>query len=152
MKRKGWFAAVVAVCVGLLSFAGSAAAQETRGVLEVPLDHAQPDGPKLNLSYVHYTRDADRRRGTIVFFAGGPGEAAVRSADEIAGLVGELRNTYEVVVFDQRGAGRSSPLRCPDLGEPNAETQAAARAITECGTRLGDERRFFSTYETALDV
>ncbi|MDQ3741316.1 MAG: alpha/beta hydrolase, partial [Actinomycetota bacterium] len=138
----------------MLSVAPGAHAQATRGTLSVPLAHADPGGASIELAYAHF-RAREASRGTIVFLAGGPGEAAVRNARAIVGGALEgLQRRYDIVVLDQRGAGRSTPLRCAvlnDLDEDASVTETAA-AVARCGSSLGAARRFFSTYETVLDL
>ncbi|HEX8086156.1 MAG TPA: alpha/beta fold hydrolase [Solirubrobacteraceae bacterium] len=138
----------------MLSIAPFAGAQVTRDELDVPLDHADPRGATLELAYARVpARGA--ARGTIVFLAGGPGEAAVRDARVIGAEIQTAAGRgYEVVVVDQRGAGRSTALSCPSLRRlKDADTVAeAAGPVMDCGARLGPARAFFSTYETALDV
>ena len=130
------------------------------GTLAVPLDHATPppSGRAISLGFVRF-RAREARRGTIVFVAGGPGQAAVADAGTIAnGMLRPLRARYDIVVFDQRGTGISSPLRCSAtrrgvLRIPrDATLTEAARIVNRCATEIGDDRRFFSTYETALDI
>jgi pimeloyl-ACP methyl ester carboxylesterase len=138
----------------MLSFGSAAQAQSVRGTLPVPLDHADPASATLDLAYARFPAKGTSR-GTIVFLAGGPGEAAVRNARTIAdGLLRPLRRSYEIIVVDQRGAGRSSPLSCPSLRrvKGDAKIVEVAEAVGRCGQRLGAARRFFSTYETVLDV
>ncbi len=154
MQREKWLLALCTVCAALLSFAPATYAQVSRGTLAVPLDHADPGGPKVDLAYAHF-RAREARRGTIVFLAGGPGEAAVRSArDIVEGPLEGLRRRYDIVVVDQRGAGRSTPLRCAGLGslDEDATIAETTAAVARCGTSLGAGRRFFSTYETVLDL
>ena len=132
------------------------------GSLGVPLDHAQAEPPPaargLTLRYVRF-RAREQRRGTIVFIAGGPGESAVRDARAIADrLLAPLRARYDIVVFDQRGTGLSSPLRCSVARNgslripPDATAVEAARVVNRCATDIGTDRQFFSTYETVLDI
>ncbi len=152
MGHKRFLVLLGAVCATLGSLAPGAAAQGTR-TLAVPLDHAQPNGPKLRLAYARYPA-RERSRGTVVLLAGGPGEAVVADG---SGIGPELRRLlggrYEIVLVDQRGAGRSSRLRCPSLdGLDDASQSEALAAIAACGERLGERRRFLSTYETVLDL
>ncbi|HEV2813772.1 MAG TPA: alpha/beta fold hydrolase [Solirubrobacteraceae bacterium] len=124
-----------------------------RATVSVPLDHANPGGARIDVAYARFpARGA--RRGTIVFLAGGPGEPAVGSAGEIAtDLLRPLWDRYEIVVVDQRGAGRSSPLRCPSLRRlDDASVTETAAAVARCGQLLGARRRLYSTYETVLDL
>ena len=133
---------------------------ETRGrARRCPLDHAAARRPEAaTSSYVHYRarRRASgghdrlpRRRAR----RGGRPPAPTRSP----AALGALRDTYDIVFFDQRGTGallaaallgrRARPLR--SRRRRHAE---AARASTACATSSAPTRRFFSTYETALDL
>ncbi|HEV3002689.1 MAG TPA: alpha/beta fold hydrolase [Solirubrobacteraceae bacterium] len=154
MGRKHVFLLVSAICATIAAAAPAAAgARFTVRSLTVPLEHARPDGPSIELRYARFPARGPAR-GTIVFLAGGPGEPAVESADLLAdeGLRG-VRPTHDVVVVDQRGAGRSSRLRCPSLRDlDSASAREARAAIAACGASLGERRAFFSTYETVLDL
>lgn len=156
MFREKPLAVFVILCAGLLSFAAPAGAVvET---IDVPLDHAAPDGPRTQVAYERMTYPIrGTRRGTIVFLSGGPGEPAIRFGDELA--VGPLRDVhpdYDLVFVDQRGTGRSDPLRCSTAPNgrfsPNLSGQRLQAAIAACGAELGSERRHYSTYATALDL
>src|SRR6185369_12993584 len=47
----------------------------------------------------------------LFIFAGGPGQAATALAPFAAQLT-DVRKDRDIVLFDQRGTGRSSPLEC----------------------------------------
>ena len=140
----------------MVSFAAAPAhAQAVRGTLTVPLDHANAAGPKLELAYARFAATGSRR-GTIVLLTGGPGEPAVRDARGIAAALSGVRRRYELLLVDQRGSGSSSPLRCSEAPrgrfDADAPTAELRRAVARCGAELGEARRFYSTYETALDL
>ena len=172
---RSWTGAVFLALLATSTLAGPASAQVTVGECEgsslrgaecgsigVPLNHADPTPPprarSLQLGYVRF-RARQARRGTIVFIAGGPGESAVRDAGAIANrALAPLRNRYDIVVFDQRGTGVSSPLRCSVARNgvlripSDATASEAARVVNRCATEIGSDRQFFSTYETAMDI
>ncbi|MEV0331543.1 alpha/beta hydrolase [Nocardia sp. NPDC050717] len=82
----------------------------------VPLDYARPDGPTLELAVIRQpARDPGRRIGTLFTAAGGPGGSGIDWAAGGEMFPGELSRRFDVVTFDQRGVGRSAPVRCfPD--------------------------------------
>ena len=87
--------------------------------LQVPVDHADPDGPTVGLALVrHRATDPDQRIGSLLVNPGGPGAAAgdlVRSADAAAGTgpySPELLARFDVVGMDPRGGGGSAGVRC----------------------------------------
>ncbi len=88
----------------------------------VPVDYAQPAGPTLGLALVRQpATDQSRRIGTLFTAAGGPGASGINWASKGEMFPGEIARRFDVVTFDQRGLGRSSPVRC------FADTEAAQR-------------------------
>jgi pimeloyl-ACP methyl ester carboxylesterase len=131
------------------------------GTVPVPLDHSDRSAQarRITVGFARF-RATGSRRGTIVFIAGGPGQAAVAGARSLVserGPLGALRARYDIVFVDQRGSGVSTPLRCADaprgVFRSSVATPAeAARVVARCAAEIGPARRFFSTYETVLDI
>nr|WSY57173.1 alpha/beta hydrolase [Streptomyces sp. NBC_00886] len=91
------------------------------GKVTVPLDYAKPTAGTLALALARY-RATGKSRGSVLLNFGGPGGAGV---GELAGDGKEfmdLTNGYDVVTFDPRGVGQSSPVSC---GEGSDEGSAA---------------------------
>ncbi|MGK5498078.1 alpha/beta fold hydrolase [Streptomyces sp. URMC 125] len=82
----------------------------TEHTLDVPLDHARPDGPTITLFAREVT--AAGREGEdlprLLWLQGGPGHRAERPDAPGAWLHRALRD-HRVVLMDQRGTGRSTP-------------------------------------------
>ncbi|MCX4585579.1 alpha/beta fold hydrolase [Streptomyces sp. NBC_01481] len=96
----------------------------------VPLDHADPAGEQLDL----FGREvvASGRSGAdlpwLVYLEGGPGFGARRFVGKQAWL-GRAVQEYRVLLLDQRGTGRSSPLNrqtLPLRGGPRAQADHLA--------------------------
>ncbi len=82
----------------------------TDHTLEVPLDHARPDGETITL-FAREVTAAGRERENLprlLWLQGGPGHRAERPDAPGAWLRGALRD-HRVVLMDQRGTGRSTP-------------------------------------------
>lgn len=80
------------------------------GTLQLPVRHANPAGPKLELSFVRFRTDHPRPKPTIFFLAGGPGGSGI----ELSALMAthpqlRLLELADVVGIDQRGTGLSRP-------------------------------------------
>jgi pimeloyl-ACP methyl ester carboxylesterase len=105
--------------------------------LTVPMAWEQPDGPTLKLR-VARLRATGKRLGAVVANPGGPGKSGVGSLPGMARKFGEaVRESYDIVSWDPRGIGESSPLTCP----PNADAEFAALGIPDSvGERLRYER------------
>lgn len=83
--------------------------------LEVPLDYRHPDGRKIEvaLSRLASAKPA-QRRGVLLVNQGGPGLTGLDfpSALVAAGLPQRVRDAYDVIGFDPRGVGHSTPVTC----------------------------------------
>lgn len=135
------------------------------GVVQRPLDPAQPRGPMIDIHYVLVPAVARRRLPDPVFLlAGGPGQSAIALAPTVLPLWTRLNNRRDIVFVDQRGTGRSTPLACDDhrhapLSEP-AGVDAQVARLRACLTRLArtaplrsdDDLRFFTTTVAMQDL
>ncbi len=82
------------------------------GELEVPENRAQPGGRTIRIfAAVLPANTLTPKEDPLLILAGGPGQAA-SSLASFAGRLTELRRTRDIVLIDQRGTGRSSPLDC----------------------------------------
>jgi pimeloyl-ACP methyl ester carboxylesterase len=90
----------------------------TRGLVltehefEVPLDHAAADGESITV-FAREVADPDgRERPLLVFLQGGPGSEAPRPTRHPSspGWLDRALTEVRVLMLDQRGTGRSSPI------------------------------------------
>ena len=77
----------------------------------VPVDHGRPEGERIEVfaREVVATGKAGERLPWLVFLQGGPGFAAQRPVGRSTWLDRAL-DDYRVLLLDQRGTGRSTPL------------------------------------------
>jgi pimeloyl-ACP methyl ester carboxylesterase len=78
----------------------------------VPLDHAAPDGERITV-FAREVADPDGRdRPLLVFLQGGPGGEAPRPTRHPSspGWLDRALGEFRVLMLDQRGTGRSSPI------------------------------------------
>ena len=120
-------------------------ARERRGFVEVPLDYAQPEGPKISVFYrlipAYGARHDDPKHPVIVVINGGPGiscsayrpldfDYADPASPKNGGLdrFKHLLSSYRVLIVDQRGTdGQSSPI---DMTDPAIDADAIALAFS----------------------
>jgi pimeloyl-ACP methyl ester carboxylesterase len=79
---------------------------------EIPLDHGAPGGERITVFARELAAPDGRERPFLVYLQGGPGyEAArpTRKPDSPAWITRALED-YRVLMLDQRGTGRSSPI------------------------------------------
>ena len=92
-------------------------------VLTVPLDRSGVLPGTVEVFAREYVRDA--AKPWLVFFQGGPGNPANRP-EVVGGWLDRALEDHRVVLLDQRGTGRSTPLDAQSLGEVgDAAAQAA---------------------------
>lgn len=142
--------------------------------LAVPVDPAQPDGARLRLRLGRLpARDPSQSRGALLLIPGGPGVGITAAGGQFGILrslfhLDELRQTYDVVTFDPRGIGESSPIRCAPTSLPQlttaapqgmlsaAEFASLARAnatfAESCFTAAGELMGHLSAIDTAADI
>ncbi len=94
----------------------------------VPLDHARPDGERIAV-FAREVADLDGLdRPLLLFLQGGPGHEAPRPTrnPSAPGWLERALQDFRVLMLDQRGTGRSSPIgTLPRLG-----ASAQARRLT----------------------
>ncbi len=80
---------------------------------QVPLDYVRPAGPHLTV-FAREVAAVDKDASTLpwlVFFQGGPGLGSPRPIDsDTPGWIGRAVKDYQVLLLDQRGTARSSPI------------------------------------------
>ncbi|MFJ6658274.1 alpha/beta hydrolase [Streptomyces sp. NPDC091377] len=78
--------------------------------LEVPLDHAAPDGRRITLALSRVRHTARTYQGPLLVNPGGPGGSGLTLAGFVASaLPEEVAAQYDIIGFDPRGVGRSRP-------------------------------------------
>jgi len=131
------------------------------GSVRRALDPAQPDGTKIDVHFALLPALAQHKLpDAVFFFAGGPGQSAIELAGPVAAQLGRLNNRRDLVFVDQRGTGRSAPLRCESDRQalrPLAEQLDPQRQLAQLAscreqlTRLpyGDLRRYTTSIAMA---
>jgi pimeloyl-ACP methyl ester carboxylesterase len=139
--------------------------------LPVPIDYAKPDDSTMTLRLARAPAvDAAKRGRVLLLLPGGPGAGIMETiGGEMRSEqhVPEFQRQYDVVTFDPRGIGKSSPIRCDPATAPTAEmpmdrkpTQAefetVARAnaafIAGCAKASGALLWHLTAKDTAQDI
>ncbi len=80
--------------------------------LQVPLDHADPAGASITVFAREVADPGGRDRPFLVFLQGGPGGEAPRPTRQPSspGWLDRALEDFRVLMLDQRGTGRSTPV------------------------------------------
>ena len=90
----------------------------------VPLDHANPAGASITVFSREVAGPDGLDRPYLLFLQGGPGSEATRPTAPPSGWMARALSEYRVLLLDQRGTGRSTPVG-PQLPGDTTEAQAA---------------------------
>ncbi len=99
----------------------------------VPLDHSRPDGERIEVFAREVVAAASEGKALpwLVFLQGGPGFAAGRMVGRQAWLDRALRE-FRVLLLDQRGTGRSTPVSAASLARRGLSSAEAIAGYLAC--------------------
>jgi pimeloyl-ACP methyl ester carboxylesterase len=137
--------------------------------IEVPLDYDDPTGATIELQLLKNEADEPAQRiGSLVVNPGGPGAPGTSYADYDDAFGQPLRDRFDIIGFDPRGTGSSSPVDClsdreldgyiaadpdPDTPDEVREFMGWADKLGQgCETKSGQVADHVSTHEAARDI
>lgn len=138
--------------------------------VKVPLDYRRPGGATIRLQLLRVpAADQAGKVGALVVNPGGPGAPGTAYADQADYAFGRpLPEKFDIVGFDPRGTGASSPVDCLTddeldayiAADPTPDTPDEVAASVEWSERLGrgcveksgDLAGHVSTVEAARDM
>ncbi|MFJ6623197.1 alpha/beta hydrolase [Kitasatospora sp. NPDC091335] len=145
--------------------AGRPAAFECAKV-RVPLDYRDPTGRTIDIAVSRVKAgSAKQRHGALLINPGGPGGPGLTMPVEMEPLLpAEVRERFDLIGFDPRGVGQSSPVGC-DLTDDErsfqhpysagtfAQDVNRARTVADkCWAKAGDVLPHITTRNTARDM
>jgi pimeloyl-ACP methyl ester carboxylesterase len=140
------------------------------GRTEVPISYDEPDGATLPLFLVRVRMAGQTGRiGSLLVNPGGPGASGADAAIGLAlTLPDDLLRRFDLVGFDPRGVGLSTPVECipaelkdrmiaaeprPTTTEQLDESFAMTKEAADgCAKQYGDALGTFNTVDTARDM
>lgn len=138
--------------------------------VEVPMDYSDPQGKTIAVAFSRIpAENPQARRGALFMIPGGPGGGSLdHPSGEGQKLPQKVRDAYDLIGFDPRGYGRSTPVSCDlerdDLDRTKlfpwsapdgsvTENMATARRMSDACARNGGELvRHISTANEARDL
>ncbi|SMC94005.1 alpha/beta fold hydrolase [Kibdelosporangium aridum] len=131
--------------------------------LVVPLNYRQPGGERISVTISKMpAKDPAKRQGVLLVNPGGPGASGLGLP--LAFPDRPIAQVYDLIGFDPRGVGRSTPLRCevspevlnmstrPTDGELAQWTAQARSDEADCERAAGGLRPYVNTPNTARDM
>jgi pimeloyl-ACP methyl ester carboxylesterase len=149
-----------------------APAPQQCATLRVPLDYGRPSGRTITIAVSRIAAaDPAKRKGVLLTNGGGPGPS-LDIPTALGGLLpATVRDAYDLVAFDPRGIGYSTPMSCGrDAGElvrdlqleilsfpaadgsTDANVSFAQRMARQCATHSGALLQHMTTANVARDM
>ena len=83
--------------------------------VKVPLDYSKPDGQTIEIAMKKHLATGSTRQGTLFVNPGGPGYSGVEMVENNeTEFSPTLNQAYDIIGFDPRGVGSSTPITCGD--------------------------------------
>lgn len=136
--------------------------------LKVPLDAAAPDGEQIDLALARVRAAKPQERiGSLLINPGGPGAPGTEFVQAVESQLPEaITDRFDIVGWDPRGTGSSSPVDCgkrldylfdvdtaPDDPTELAALEAASQRFADtCARRSGDLLRHITSLDTVGDM
>lgn len=136
--------------------------------MTVPLDYDDADGETITIAVIRL-KTTGKKIGSLVLNPGGPGGSGVEFARQARQLLPrEVLNRFDVVSFDPRGVGESTPVDCLNdtemdellAADPSPEDAAERKEIVElskkqaasCQAKAGKLLPHLGTVDAAKDI
>ena len=136
--------------------------------VRVPLDYGRPDGRSIEVVVSRLAAaDPAKRHGVLLLNPGGPALPGLDTPGAMAPTLPKpVLDGYDLIGFDPRGVGTSTPQSCglenPSTatlfpypaadGSIDANVEAARATAGKCAAKAGDDLRYFTTANTARDL
>ena len=144
--------------------------------LKVPLDYRRPNGRKITIAVSRLVSpDPAKRRGVLFLNSGGPGGEGLKYPAQFAAagsnklaLPKSVRDRYDIIGFDPRGVGHSTPVTCdltpaqrasniPPYARSAADVARQAKVAKQIAKQCGASRTaqllpYMTTANTARDM
>ncbi|MCR6482847.1 alpha/beta hydrolase [Amycolatopsis sp. OK19-0408] len=136
--------------------------------VRVPLDYGHQDGRTIDVTISKLpATDPAKRHGVLLLNPGGPALPGLDTPSTMAPTLPKaVLDGYDLIGFDPRGVGTSTPQSCgldnPSVaalfpypaadGSIDANVQAARDTAGKCAAKAGSDLRYFTTANTARDL
>ncbi|MFT4011066.1 MAG: alpha/beta hydrolase [Nocardioidaceae bacterium] len=119
------------------------------GSIKRPWEPGNPAAGQVKVGFAFVPARTGPAISTLVPHEGGPGYSTTGSTWYYTHMYGPLMDRRNLLLFDQRGTGRSQPIDCPGLQNLKI---AYAVAAGRCAKQLGDRADDYTTALSADDL
>ncbi|MDO4888189.1 MAG: alpha/beta hydrolase [Actinomycetaceae bacterium] len=137
--------------------------------IEVPLDYDNPGGKTITVALRKHKAEGGEAIGSLFINPGGPGGSGMSMLDNVSVTFSrDVRKAYDIIGFDPRGVGKSTPVDCLDdeelgdyldasydMSDPaqvEQQEQDMQGFVDGCKEKSGDLLQFVGTEYAARDM
>lgn len=103
----------------------------TCGIVRVPENWDEPGTRMLSIQFaIAHSPSLSTFTDPVIYLDGGPGGSSLEAIEGLSHYFEKLRETRDVIFFDQRGTQYSAPLDCPLQVYLGMTPEEAARALS----------------------
>src|SRR5688572_10522625 len=99
---------------------------------------------KLNIAVVPAIK-RNPEPGPLFVLVGGPGQSATETFPALYSTLFRIHEKRDIVLVDQRGTGKSNPLRCLDPEDETLDEEQVTSLLKECPVKLNANLRYYTT-------
>lgn len=129
------------------------------GRLTVKENIADPAGKDIDIEILRLPAISPAARQDPLFLIqGGPGGSSIEMANFLYSFFADVRKNRDLVFVDQRGTGKSNPLRCAQLTPAEMQLPEAAQMekylqlMRQCAGRYQESLPFYTTFHAIQDL
>jgi len=123
------------------------------GTLTVAEDRSNPSGRQIELHIALIPAIKRNPEPDALFLlAGGPGQSAIETFPAMISLMFQIHQDRDIVLVDQRGTGKSNPLRCLDPEDESLTDEQMLAKLKSCPETLDADLRFYTTEIAMTDL
>ena len=120
-----------------------------------PLNYDDPNGEQIELFVVRITSTAiEPALDAMTVINGGPGASSIDMLVDFGPVLRAITRERDLLVVDQRGTGRSTPLTCEGLSDTleSPTPEQIEETTRECISTLPHDPKYFSTSIAVRDL
>jgi pimeloyl-ACP methyl ester carboxylesterase len=116
------------------------------GVLAVLEDPANPNSRQIDLSIaVVPAIQRSPEPDPLFILVGGPGQSAIEVFPALYSTLFKIHEKRDIILVDQRGTGKSNPLRCLDPNDETLDDEQTIAILKACPKKLDADLRHYTT-------
>jgi pimeloyl-ACP methyl ester carboxylesterase len=116
------------------------------GLLAVLEDPTNPKSRQINLSIaVVPAIQRSPEPDPLFILVGGPGQSAIEVFPALYSVLYKIHEKRDIILVDQRGTGKSNPLRCLDPNDETLNDEQTIAILKACPKKLDADLRYYTT-------